>query len=427
MTPMRNWSLARRSLLKALGLGAAGLPLLHATQAKGQTRPPRRLFCVVAINGYRQQFWKPAPGPLTGPLPRSCGALDPYKSELIFATDLTDSAAADGSAYGTILWGLPNVTTGPYPEPEGATLDVMAGEGRRPLAPLTNLTVGVQLAATTRGARVCSWKGPGQPLVPDETPLTVYQRLFGSPSPGATDDTRRLILQRKSILDYVGGSLKRFASLVGSVDRHLIEGHMESVRNLERELRLVTPSESCGATSPTGLNPSSKADYEKILDAQLSLIVAGLACGATRVATLQLADAVGASTDFGFATRGPSASWKDLAHTPVQAGVDRKQLLDQWWMDKLGDLIKRMKAVIELDGSTLFDNSVVLWANTMQDGANHDAQHLPWLLAGRCGGALKTGQSAATAGTPSSGVLAALATALMAPNPFGLPTPGLLA
>ncbi len=45
---MKDWNLSRRDLLKALGVGAACLPLLHVERAFGQTAATRKRLFIVA-------------------------------------------------------------------------------------------------------------------------------------------------------------------------------------------------------------------------------------------------------------------------------------------------------------------------------------------------------------------------------------------
>ncbi|MAW37841.1 MAG: hypothetical protein CMQ00_02560 [Gammaproteobacteria bacterium] len=51
-----------------------------------------------------------------------------------------------------------------------------------------------------------------------------------------------------------------------------------------------------------------------------------------------------------------------------------------------------MKNIREPDGNTLLDNSMILMGGAIGDGNEHDASHLPTLLAGRGGGTIKTGR-----------------------------------
>jgi hypothetical protein len=55
-------------------------------------------------------------------------------------------------------------------------------------------------------------------------------------------------------------------------------------------------------------------------------------------------------------------------------------------------LLERMRAVKEADGRTLLDNSMVLFGSGMRDGNQHNPHDLPLVLAGRGGGAIRTGR-----------------------------------
>jgi hypothetical protein len=61
---MKNWDIARRDLLKSLGIGAACLPLLSFSKAWGQTAGGdanrKRFFIIHATAGYWMANWKPA-------------------------------------------------------------------------------------------------------------------------------------------------------------------------------------------------------------------------------------------------------------------------------------------------------------------------------------------------------------------------------
>ena len=175
-----------------------------------------------------------------------------------------------------------------------------------------------------------------------------------------------------------------------------------------------------------------------MLNAELDVMLAALACGVTGVATLQLADAHGLNIDFrafvpglppqptgGYKT--PFANWREVGHNPVIDGTDLKAMVDRWWMDRLSGLIARLKATPDLSGAPLFDSTIVLWANPVEDGASHNSNAMPWLLACKAGGPLRTGQHIAAGGRPSSMVLAAVAQAMGVPGqPFGPPMPELV-
>lgn len=73
----------------------------------------------------------------------------------------------------------------------------------------------------------------------------------------------------------------------------------------------------------------------------------------------------------------------------------------------------------------MLDNTVVLWANNMHDGAQHShGPHLPWILAGGGGGYFKTGRylDLSAAPVPHNRLLMTLADAMDVQLPtFGDP------
>ena len=67
------------------------------------------------------------------------------------------------------------------------------------------------------------------------------------------------------------------------------------------------------------------------------------------------------------------------------------QQIEQWYAQKFADLLARMDAIPEGDG-TLLDNSLVLWCNELDEPWSHQHNNMPFVLAGGCQGALKTGR-----------------------------------
>ena len=47
---------------------------------------------------------------------------------------------------------------------------------------------------------------------------------------------------------------------------------------------------------------------------------------------------------------------------------------------------------LEVDGSTMLDNTLLLWGNELGAGNSHSYKDIPWLLAGGAGGALQMGR-----------------------------------
>jgi hypothetical protein len=452
-TVSTDWALARRDLLKAMGVGAACLPLLSAGRAKAAgTMSQRKLIVILTSEGYRQQFWKPQAGPLAGQtLPDTLAPLEPHKADLIVMPDLNNVGFGTGASgghgsYGSIFYGLePGKVS--YKRPKGSSFDqvIAAGlpknpSGRSMLATHIQLERSPQSNPSTPASNRCFWLN-GQPINPIGDPYMIYQEIFagGPPAPSTpgvpVDKTAidHLMLRRKSILDYVGRSLDTFKKRLGNEDKVAIDAHFQSVRDLETQLQSAGTPAAGGKCSPhqgTMIDVNDPAKYPDILDAHLWLMVDALKCGITRLAGMQTSDSSGNNINFAFVPGIPMRgtgyktafrNYHDLGHNPVLGGTDHKRIVDKWFMERFALLLDRMKAAPE-DGGTLLTNSAVLFGNHMQDGSNHDANHIPWLMAGGCAGFFKTGQCLPD-GKPTNGVMTELCNAFGVMSPFGYALP----
>jgi len=72
----------------------------------------------------------------------------------------------------------------------------------------------------------------------------------------------------------------------------------------------------------------------------------------------------------------------------------RKQYstVSRWHHKQVAYLLGRLKSIKEADGSSLLDNSMILYGSSLADGHEHGSKNLPVLLAGRGGNSFKTGR-----------------------------------
>ena len=54
-------------------------------------------------------------------------------------------------------------------------------------------------------------------------------------------------------------------------------------------------------------------------------------------------------------------------------------------------MVKKMHSLREGDG-TLLDNCIMMWGSGLEDGNKHTRENLPFIIAGKGGGSLKTGR-----------------------------------
>jgi hypothetical protein len=461
---MNKWETSRRDLLKKLGVGVACLPLLKAGYAKAQGKPPLRVIFHLQTEGYRMAQWLPAAGPLTAALPPSLSPLEPFKDQLIVLANLTNPKFlgcerwGHGSYGGIFAGGAVNPNSGngkEYWEPLVPTADQIIAN--HVLKTNTNLRkslafeIGTGGTGRYPGSNRCYWTGMQQPVTPESDPYKVYGQIFaGRPTtPGMMADPAadKMRAERKSLLDFVGRDLEAFKTRLGAEDKAAIDGHLTAIRDLERQLTMApVQGGNCGnlwsgnPAQPVAINT---ANTPMLWTLQMQLIVMALKCDVTRVGTTQVGDATGGRIIFDFVPGvprmgngyQPNRDWHDLGHRPVRSGVadgDDKAKVDKWTMGKFAELLGMLKATPDTQG-TMLDNTIVLWGNHMEDGSNHGAQKMPWIIAGKGQGYFKTGQCIPNPGRAINGPLYEICAAMGVQQPFyndqaiGQPMPALKA
>jgi hypothetical protein len=295
------------------------------------------------------------------------------------------------------------------------------------------------------GGSKCFWTGGGQPINPVGDPYMVYKDIFGglpdTPAPMQNNaDVKKLMMQKKSILDYLGGSLEQFQARVGTEDREAIGGHLQSIRELEMQLTAapVDAGKCGGAPSGPMIDLNADASYPLIMKAHLNLMTAALKCGVTNVATLQTGDSSGNNINFGSFVEGlpaksknnyksPFRNWHDLGHNPVMDGTDHKQIVDQWFFARWAEFFAQLKMTPDVGGGTLWDSTLILIGNHMEEGANHSSNAIPWMLAGKGGQKLNYGNCVSGSGSGVKSVMAGICNSLgVMGHPYGTPLNGLM-
>jgi hypothetical protein len=412
--------LNRRKFLTAVGAGAAAgaaVPLLSpfGTRADGAT--PKRLVVIFTPNGtIPENFWP------TGPeadmrLGRILEPLAPYREQMMVLAGLDMDTRAEGPGNGHTK-GIGHLLTGiellegdlvdgmgrPSGYAGGPSVDqVIArhiGEGTR----IESIVAGcrVRIPATPVRARL-SYRAANEPLVPNDDPRSLASFVFGD----STDREAMLRTweRRQSILDHSTGALADLASRVGTEDRLRIEAHQQSVRELERNL--APDATLCERPAlASGLDPSAERDYPAISAAQAEIISAAFRCDVSRVASVLYS-----STQSGqrFQWLGFDESHHGLSHEPDSNTDARSKLTDinRWYAEQVAYYCEQLASHTDPDGTTLLDNTLVVWCNEMGTGNSHSAQNLPFVLIGG-GAGFRMGRHLDFGGRPHNDLLISL-------------------
>jgi hypothetical protein len=111
-----------------------------------------------------------------------------------------------------------------------------------------------------------------------------------------------------------------------------------------------------------------------------------LACDVTRILTLQLS--------YGFSN--VTHTWlghTSAHHTMSHDDTDRRtelSAIDNWYSKQVATFLQKLDAVNEGSG-TLLDNTLIVWGRELGN-TSHRMDRVPFMMAGKAGGALRTGR-----------------------------------
>jgi hypothetical protein len=81
-----------------------------------------------------------------------------------------------------------------------------------------------------------------------------------------------------------------------------------------------------------------------------------------------------------------------MTHNQKGDGYKEVQKIDIFHMQQYAYLLKRMKEIKEIDGTSMLDNSLITYGAGIGDGATHQYYDLPMIVAGKGQGQLKQGR-----------------------------------
>ncbi|KIG16799.1 hypothetical protein DB30_04143 [Enhygromyxa salina] len=408
----------RRTVLCGLGGLAIGLPLLDAMRGSparaGVLDPPKRFIVMYTPNGtIAKNFWP------TNVVSQTDFELSPiltplaaHKQDLLIvggvdmlsamAPNMGGSAPGDAHQKGTgqcltATELLPGNFVGGGGQTAGwaggISVDQEIAKHIGQDTPYTSLELGVAVQGANVRGRI-SYRGPGQPLPPENSPYAAYQRLFGD-SLGDPVEVAQRTTRRHSVLDVVAEDYKRLRDRLGGEDRDKLHNHLLGIDAIRDRLDKAIVS-FAGACQPLDLGEAldvNKIEHMPVIGGlQMDLLAMAFACDITRVATLMWTNST-SSAVLSFVDPAITDGHHALAHKGDEETmkVHHNTLINTWYASQLAALIDRLKAIPEGDG-TVFDNTVILWTNEQARGNNHDRHDLPYVVAGSAGGFFKTGR-----------------------------------
>jgi hypothetical protein len=421
---VKKFRIDRRTVLRGAGTLAIGLPWLECMEddVKAQAAPAtaQRFVGVYQPGGTVMDKWRPTgstDAPVFGTI---LAPLEPVKDKLVVIDGLElKSAVGEQHQAGIIafLTGAVQALALKYSASkagaDNASLDqVIASQISKGKKPMASLQVAMRWATGKSHGLLNPMNAlnfedttTNAPMPPRLEPSEIWTALFGSLEP-MTPAMDSALLRKKSILDFVDKRYAALAARVSASDRVKLEDHLDKIRQIENGLVETTEPVTSACQPPelidtsdynakSGLNSSddgSKKDTQtdaaipKVGMLMMDMLVMGLACDRTAVATLQWSDTEAKHTF-------PWLNLSEHHHYYQHDGGFNAPACEKIaiWYSQMHLYLIQALAAVDMGGHSLLDESVVLFGSEISDPPTHNKQNMPFLLAGN-GGGLRTGR-----------------------------------
>ena len=255
----------------------------------------------------------------------------------------------------------------------GASIDQVIAGAMRGESRFRSLQVGVcQESHGENIHRNLSWAGADRALPPEMIPHNLFDRLFG-----VRDQS--WISRKKSVLDAVRADLASLEPSLGQPDRHRLDEHLTSVREVERAIASLPSDYGKKIKEPEDV--ADLTDYPRIAKIQSDLVAHALASGQTRVVSYML-------TKCQSLVRLPWLGYTrlrhhDYTHTNADSPEGQRTMRDicRWHVEEFAYFVAKLKSIPEGD-RTLLDNTVLMYVHEHAEAGPHKTSGMIALVAG---------------------------------------------
>ena len=414
----RAASFSRRAFLRGIGACLA-LPAfdslkLAAAETAAKAAPVRMAFLYVPNGTIPSAWWPTGDAGKDFTLPRTLQPLEKVRHQLQVISGLDDLNADPGPdgagdharAGGTFLTGVRIKKTAGSDIYAGVSIDQVVAQqiGHLTRFPSLELTCdAVRKSGNCDSGYSCAyeynlaWRSPTQPVSPEPNPRLVFERLFGTGTPGERgQNLKRRQAEQQSILDFVMDDADAVQRKLNGRDRQKLDQYLTSVREIEQRIERTErlPITDPGVAAPAGI----PAAYDEHIALMFDMLLLAFQTDSTRVATMLLA---GEGSNRTFTEIGLSEGHHNLTHHRDDADmVGKVKEIDLWYVQRLAKFLEKMEATKDVDGQSLLHNSMIVYGSGNADGNRHTHSNLPILLAGGAGGAFQPGRYHKLPATP---------------------------
>src|SRR5262245_15658939 len=401
--------ISRRTVLRGIG-SAVALPLLDAmvpalTAAQNTpVKAVRRFGVVYHPNGVIYDKWLPKGVGTEFELSPVLSPLEPFREQLIVVTGLySDQAEALGDgggdhsrASGTYLTGV-HVKRSDTVVENGISMDQIAAKVFERETQLSSLQLTVDDASLVGACDVgyscaysstISWLTPTLPLMAENNPRVVFERLFGSND--STDARVRAsrLQQDRSILDSINDRVKGLQRKLGPGDNRKVNDYLASLRDVERRIQKAEEQSTKDLPDiqrPVGIPDGFEPHVSLLYDLQLLAFQSDL----TRVTTFM----------YGREQNGrpypqigvPEPHHPITHHQNLPEKMEKCAKIQTYHVKLFADYLEKLRSTPDGEGS-LLDHVILLFGGGISHSDRHTHGPLPTLVVGGGAGSIKGGR-----------------------------------
>ncbi len=398
--------LSRRTVLKGSGVSMA-LPFLSAmvpaSTALAQTAAapkirtgffylPHGAIMYNTSHGPAMDKWTPSGAGADFQLSPIMSSLEPHKKYVTSFGNLENAAAA-GSVHtlnpATWLSATRPVTNGTVAT-MATTLDQVMARMIGQDTPLPSMEVASettnQVAAGSGGFyTTLSFRDEHSPLPMEYNPRKIFLQLFGE---GDTPKERTSIShQTGSILDLILDRTKKLQSDLGGEDRAILDGYLESVREIERRAQKAGSKDLSKFKIPDA--PVGELEkFDEQVKLMFDLIALAYQADLTRVVSYVM---VSEGTNRTYNHIGVADSFHPVSHHANDLDrLNKLVKIQSWHMQKFAEFLTKMAATPDGQGS-LLDHSIFMYGSNMSNSDLHNNYPIPNIVVGGGNGKMKLG------------------------------------
>ena len=400
-------ALSRRTFLQGAGTAIA-LPFLEsmipAVATAGAVAPVKRFGVVYHPNGVIYDKWLPTGTGSNFELSFTLSGLQKFKDKLIVMTGLaSDQAEAIGDgggdhsrASGSYLTGVHVKKSDSLVENSMSMDQILAKEfGRDTQLSSLQMTAddnsmlgSCDLGYSCAYSSTLSWLTPTLPLMAENNPRVLFQRMFGSSD--STDKNVRAsrLRQDRSLLDSVNERVNELQRKLGPADNRKINDYLASLRDVERRIQKAeeqSSKELPGVTQPAGIPDNFDGHVRLLYDLQLLAFQSDV----TRVVTFMYGRE---QTGRPYPQIGVPEPHHPVTHhqnDPVK--MDKCVKIQSYHVALFADYLEKLKNTPDGDGS-LLDHTIILFGAGISNSDRHTHGPLPTVVVGGGAGTIKGGR-----------------------------------